>query len=202
MYLYGASGHAKVIIEILELQGIEVQGLFDDNNSVNNLTGYDVLRFEPGFLADNEFIISIGNNHTRKKIATKCHSKFGKAIHPASIISKRASVGEGSVVMGNAIINSGVSIGKHAIINTSASIDHDCIIEDFVHISPNATLSGNVTVREGSWIGAGATIINGVTIGKWCTIGAGSVIIRDVPDGATVVGNPGKIIKIADVIND
>lgn len=32
-------------------------------------------------------------------------------------------------------------------------------------------------------------------IGEWCTIGAGAVIIHDVPDGATVVGNPGRIIK-------
>ena len=36
-------------------------------------------------------------------------------------------------------------------------------------------------------------------IGEWCTIGAGAVIIKDIPDGATVVGNPGKIIKIIDV---
>lgn len=196
MYLYGASGHAKVIIEILELQGVEVQGLFDDNSSVTNLIGYKVISFEPAFLADNEFIISIGNNLTRKKIAAMCHSRFGNAIHPHSTISIRSSIGEGTVVMGNAIINSGVTIGKHAIINTSASIDHDCVIEDFVHISPNATLSGNVTVGEGSWIGAGATIINGITIGRWCTIGAGSVIIHDIPDRVTVVGNPGKIIKL------
>jgi len=57
-------------------------------------------------------------------------------------------------------------------------------------------LAGNVTVGEGSHVGIGASVIQGVTIGKWATIGAGSVIIKDVPDFATVVGNPGRIIKI------
>jgi acetyltransferase EpsM len=34
-----------------------------------------------------------------------------------------------------------------------------------------------------------------INIGKWTTIGAGAVVIKDVPDGAVIVGNPGRIIK-------
>lgn len=198
MYLYGASGHAKVIIEILESQGIQVQGLFDDNMEKHLLLDYPVKRFNPALLENNELIIAIGDNKLRKELATKILAKYGQSIHPAATISKRSTIGEGTVIMGHAIINSNTRIGKHCIINTSASVDHDCVIEDCCHISPNATITGNVTVGEGSWIGAGATIINGITIGKWCTIGAGAVIIRNVPNYATVVGNPGKIIKIAE----
>lgn len=62
-------------------------------------------------------------------------------------------------------------------------------------------MAGHVEVGEGSHIGIGVSIIQGIKIGKWCTIGAGAVIIKDVPDGATVVGNPGKIIKIKDISN-
>lgn len=58
--------------------------------------------------------------------------------------------------------------------------------------SPNAALAGDVKVGEGTHIGIGAQVIQGITIGKWCTIGAGAVIIKDVPDGVTVVGNPGR----------
>ncbi len=93
------------------------------------------------------------------------------------------------------MINVDTKIGKHCIINTAASIDHECVLEDFVHISPNATLSGGVYVGEGTHIGSGAVIVPNIKIGKWATIGAGAVIIRDVPDYATVVGNPGRIIK-------
>ncbi|WP_449398442.1 hypothetical protein [Chryseobacterium wanjuense] len=92
-------------------------------------------------------------------------------------------------------INAIVKVGRHCIVNTNASIDHDCILEDFVHISPNVALGGNVYVGEGTHVGIGVNVIQGITIGKWCTIGAGAVIISDVPDGCTVVGNPGRIIK-------
>jgi sugar O-acyltransferase (sialic acid O-acetyltransferase NeuD family) len=196
MYLYGASGHAKVIVEILEQNDVEIHGLFDDYRDIKSLLNYSVLgSADPNKTIEEEVIVSIGINATRKEIVEKHKFKYGKAIHKNAQISTRATIGEGSVVVGNATINSDVKIGKHCIINTCASIDHDCIIEDFVHISPNATLCGEVTVREGVHIGAGAIIIPGIKIGKWAIIGAGSVIIRDVPDFATVVGNPGRVIK-------
>ena len=195
MFLYGASGHAKVIIEILELNNIPVRGLFDDNPIIKDLLGYPC--FGPLTKSvDDLIIISIGDNSLRKTVSQRFKNNFGNATHPSAQISKRATIHEGTVVMGNAIVNTGTTIGKHVIINTSASIDHDCTIEDFVHISPNATLCGGVSVGEGTHIGSAAIIIPGIKIGKWATIGAGSVVIRDVPDSATVVGNPGRIIKI------
>jgi acetyltransferase-like isoleucine patch superfamily enzyme len=39
-------------------------------------------------------------------------------------------------------------------------------------------------------------VIPSIRIGKWCTVGAGTVVIRDIPDYATAVGNPAKIIKM------
>ena len=132
---------------------------------------------------------------TRKKLAEKLDViHYTKAIHPSAIIDKTVTIDEGSVVMAGSILNIGSRVGKHCIINTAASIDHDCEIADFAHISPNATLCGNVSVDEGAQIGAGAVINPNITIGKWSIVGAGAVIIKDVPDGATVVGNPGRII--------
>jgi len=195
MILYGASGHAKVILNILKLNRIPVSHIFDDA-APYQFMGFDVSK--PIQELKDEVIISIGRNSTRKKISeTLMGKKFGKAIHPVAIIDDTVKIEEGTVVMGNAIINADTKIGKHCIINTSASVDHDCELDDFVHISPNATLSGNVKVGQGTHIGSGAIVIPGITIGKWANIGAGAVIIRDVPDGATVVGNPGKIIKIS-----
>ena len=79
--------------------------------------------------------------------------------------------------------------------NTGASVDHECVLGDYVHIAPNATLCGQVKVGEGTMIGVGVSVVQCVTIGKWCKIGAGAVVLSDVPDGATVVGVPGRIIK-------
>ncbi|MEZ5341272.1 MAG: DapH/DapD/GlmU-related protein [Acidimicrobiales bacterium] len=86
-------------------------------------------------------------------------------------------------------------IGRHVLINTGASVDYDNIIGDFAHISPNTTLSGHVEVGEGTHIGAGATVIPSVKIGRWCTIGAGSVVLSDIPDFATAVGVPARILS-------
>jgi len=199
IFLYGASGHSKVICEILEAQNQTIGGLIDDNPLVTSLLEYHVYNTlqQAALTPDDHFIISIGNNRIRKAVAVKLNAlKFTTAIHPAAVISPRSSVGDGTVVMANVSVNVQSNIGKHVILNTNCSIDHDCTIEDFVHISPNAALAGNVQVGEGTQIGIGACVMQNIRIGKWVMVGAGAVIIRDVPDYAVVVGNPGRVIKM------
>ena len=192
MYLYGASGHAKVIIDILRANNEPIEALFDDNEAVHHLLNYPVLR--PSEVR-GPLIVSIGNNGIRRNIAESLHTTFGNAFHPSAIISEEAIIEEGSVVMQGAIIQSYACIGKHCIINTGASVDHDCVIEDYVHVSPHCTLCGNVSIGEGTWIGAGSVIIPGVKVGKWSVIGAGSVVIKDSPDNVVAVGYRCRIIK-------
>ena len=184
MYLYGASGHAKVIIDILKASGIQIDGLVDDNPNIVQLQGYPVFHEWMGL---SPFIVSIGANNIRKMVAEKLSSEFGTAIHPSAIISSSAVIDKGTVVMQGAIIQTDVKVGKHC--------NHECMIEEYVHISPHATLCGNVHIGEGSWIGAGTTVIPGVKVGKWCIVGAGSVVTKDIPDRVLAVGNRCKIIK-------
>lgn len=194
MYLFGASGHGKVIAEIAEQNQLKIDAFIDNNRNLNKILNYKVLHEIPNQLG--KMTIAIGNNTIRKKIANEMvQFEFVTLIHPKATTSTSASIKEGSVVMAGATINAETVIGKHCIINTNASIDHECIISDFVHISPNVALAGNVQVGEGTHIGIGACVIQGIKIGKWCTIGAGAIIINDIPDKVTVVGNPGKIIK-------
>lgn len=192
MYLYGASGHAKVIIDILRANNEKIEALFDDNETITHLLDYPVLRSSQ---ARGPLIVSIGNNKIRAELVSSLNVSFGKAIHPSAIVSDYADVGEGSVVMQGAILQSGARVGRHCIINTGASVDHECTIDDFVHISPHSTLCGNVCVGEGTWIGAGSVVIPGVKIGKWSVIGAGSVVTRDIPDHVLAVDNRCRIIK-------
>ena len=196
MILFGASGHAKVIIDILLKSGAEVECLVDANPNLNELMGYQVIHQDSYQQnSEHEVILSIGSNKVRKKLAESLSVRFGRAIHPATSLAAEVAIEEGTVVMAGAVINTSTRVGKHCIINTSASVDHDCTIEDYVHISPNATLCGTIAVGEGTQVGAGAVVIPNLKIGKWATIGAGAVIIEDVPDYAVVVGNPGKVIK-------
>ena len=196
MLLYGASGHAKVIIDCLESQMIPVTGIFDDDLSKKELLGYKVLgAYNPNYLPNEQIIISIGENNIREMLSTKVGHKFASAQHISATVSKNVIIGEGTVIIHKSIPQSSVKVGKHIVINTAASISHDCIIDNFAHISPNATVCGNVKIGEGTHIGAAAVIIPNITIGKWCKIGAGAVIMKDVPDYSVVVGNPGQIIK-------
>ncbi len=195
-YIFGASGHAKVVIDILLENKIPITAIVDDNPKTELLLNIPVVptsKFEP--IDGVCFIIAIGNNAIRKKIVTKTTFTYLNVIHNNATISKFANLSNGIVVMPNSVINADATIGNHCIINSNAVVEHDCVLEDYVHISPSASLAGNVFVGEGTQIGIGACVIQGVKIGKWATIGAGAVIIDDVPDYAVVVGNPGRVIK-------
>jgi len=92
MFLYGASGHAKVIIDILRAGHESIEALFDDNVEVTSLLGHPVLR--PSEVR-GPLIVSIGNNRIRKRIVDTLSVEFGCAIHPLSIVSEFADIGEG-----------------------------------------------------------------------------------------------------------
>ena len=195
--LYGAGEQGAVTAEIVEITGNEFLFFLDQDSSIKNKIGYDVFQQDDlNLKIENCFyLISIGNNYLRKKIASENSINYGILTHPSSVISKRSKIEEGTVVMPGVCVNSSTVIGKHCILNTRCSVDHDCILEDFVHISPGATLGGRVSVGEGTQIGIGASILPGINIGKWCMIGAGAVVTRDIPDGVTAFGVPAKIIE-------
>jgi acetyltransferase EpsM len=196
MIFFGASGHAKVVIEAWTASGGRVTQLLDDNHTIKELLGIPVKStYQTEQLKDQSMIISIGSNTVRKKVAERLQAKYQSVIHPSAILSPTARLGAGTAVMAGVTVNASTTVGDHVILNTGSVVEHDCLIGDFVHISPHATLCGNVQVGEGTHVGAGATIIQGIKVGQWATIGAGAVIIEDVPDRAVVVGVPGKIIK-------
>lgn len=192
VYLYGASGHAKVIMDILQSNNVRVDALIDDDVNKTELQGVPVLH---SVVNDADLIISIGDNWIRKDIAERTNANYITAVHSSAIVSSSAIIRDGSVVMQGAIIQADVIVGKHCIVNTAATIDHDCILEDYVHISPNASLCGNVSIGEGTQIGAGSVVVPGVKIGKWSLICAGSVVTKDIPDNCVAGGNRCEIIR-------
>ncbi len=193
VYLYGASGHAKVVKDIAKLAYIEVPCLIDDNPAIRELDGLPVVHSAEGLAP---LIITIGDCQIRKKVVHKLGDRgYISIVHPKAIIADTVKIGTGSVVMAGAILNPSVNVGDHCIVNTGASIDHDCIIHDYVHIAPHCTLCGEVEVGEGTWVGAGTVIIQGIHVGNDCYIGAGSVVVKDLPDGTLCYGNPCKVIK-------
>jgi len=185
----GASGHGKVIADIIRKSGDEVVGFLDDDLSKQGVMGKveDCLKYK-----DTYFIIAIGNNSIRKMISDKYDIKYYTAIHPTSVIGEEVTIGEGTAVMANAVINPSARIGRHCIINTGAVIEHDDILEDYVHISPKATVCGTVHIGEGTHIGAAAVVINNMTVGNNVTIGAGAAVVNDIEKSGVYAGVPAR----------
>jgi len=205
--IWGASGHAMVVTDIINLIGeYQIFGFIDDINPKRHGTsflGHKILGgaeqldwlMENGI---NKLIFGFGNNNARLRLTGLVKAKgfqLISAIHPKSIIAKNVNIAAGTVVAAGAVINSGSQIGENTIINTSSSVDHECIIGDGAHISPGAHLGGQVVVGQGSWIGIGACIIDHILIGSNSLIGAGSVVLENIPDNVVAYGNPAKTRK-------
>jgi acetyltransferase EpsM len=202
--LYGAGGHSKEIIDILERNNeYKIIGIIDDDEKKWEKFhfGYRVLGGMPwteSLKRNLKYLVAIGDNNQRKKIADSIESlgyDFGNAVHLSSQFGRDISFGKGNAVMSNANINSGTKIGNHVVLNTGCNVGHESIIEDFCYISPGANIAGTVRIGRLSYIGIGASIIQGIRIGTSCIIGAGAAVISDIPDNSVAVGVPAKIIK-------
>lgn len=193
VYLYGASGHGKVVMDIARLVYVDVPCLIDDNPQVNELAGKSVVHSAEGL---SPLIVTIGDCQIRRKIVEKLDEReYMTVVHPNVIKADNVILGFGTVVMAGVIMNPYVTVGNHCIINTGATLDHDVKVGDFVHVAPHCTICGESEVGDGTWVGAGTTVIQGIHIGKNCFIGAGSVVVKDIPDNSLCYGNPAKIIQ-------
>lgn len=206
--IFGASGHAKVIIDIVEKQNVfNIVGLIDTYKKLGtNLGDYKVLGTEddlPKIVSKYKIfggIIAIGDNFSRMKIYERISEilpdfQFVTAIHPNAVISKKVMIGDGSVIMAGAIVNSNSFIGRHAILNTKSAVDHDCKIGDFSSIAPGATLGGNVEINIGSAISLGANVIENLSIGKHTVVGAGALVLKSIGDNEIAYGMPAKTVR-------
>ncbi|MBD2451077.1 acetyltransferase [Nostoc sp. FACHB-152] len=210
LLLWGASGHALVVADIIRLQGIyEIVGFIDNVNLQRHgetfcglpiLGGQEQLDIckQQGI---EHIIFGFGDCQARLKLSELVEKKgfsLATAIHPNATIAADVSIGAGTVIAAGAVVNSGAKIGQNVIINTCASVDHECIIEDGTHICPGVHLAGRVTVGRATWVGIGATVIDSVRIGAGTVIGAGAVVVNDIPDRVLVYGVPAKVIRNID----
>lgn len=196
--LIGGGGHAKVIIDCILASGNQVVGILDDGIPAGTMVQeVPVL----GKTADYDnyrqhlFLIAIGNNEVRKRIARSVDVRWATVVHPSAVVSPSAVIGAGTVIMPCAVVNAGVTVGEHCIINTGAVIEHDNRLAGFVHISPKAALGGTVSVGEQTHIGIGACVRNNISICGGCTIGAGAAVVKNITQPGIYIGIPARSVK-------
>lgn len=123
--LVGASGHGRVVADVVEKHGdFEIAGFVDADPAVTEGFGYPVL----------------GTDEILPELI--------KTVHPSAVLARGVTIGEGSVVMAGAVLNSNAALGRHCIVNTRASLDHDSRMEDFSSLGPNAVTGGRVAIGE------------------------------------------------------
>ncbi len=199
IWIYGAAGHAKVIIQAILSSGQSVGGVVDDNP---DLMGARIIGFEiqpVSSIPDSvPLVIAIGNNQVRKQIVDRFDSQQGKQrwptiVHPTAIVDSTVKLGAGTVVMAGAVLQADTVIGDHSIVNTRSSVDHDVCVGDFCHVCPGATIAGHVSINQLVMIGTGANVVPCVTIDEMAIIGAGACVVSDVPASCVAIGVPARI---------
>jgi len=171
----------------------------DNNASAGVPQGWAILSPDQlSQLGNRNLIVGIGDNDVRKRLHEELCERghdIISIVDPLAVVSESAKIGQGVYVGVRTIVNARATISDGVILNTAAVIEHDCHIHAFAHIAPNATLTGGVEVGKRTLVGAGAVVLPGVKIADDCIIGAGAVVTKDVPNGATVVGNPARLIQ-------
>lgn len=198
IFVFGAGGHAKVVIEAIRAATPDaVIGVIDDNaaNWGKSLLGVPVVGGRDHAAAHRgiPLVPAIGNNQSRLAVMRWAATEglaLATVIHPGAIVSPSAVIEAGSVLAPGAIVNADTRLGHGTIVNTGASVDHDCTIGAGVHVGPGARICGGVNIGDGTLVGVGAVIVPGIVIGTACIIGAGAVVIRPVADGTCVFGVP------------
>lgn len=202
----GAGGHAKVLVDALQLAAVEIVGIVDTDAGMHgtSLLGVRVLGGE-GVLSQHDpkqvrlvnGLGSIGLPEKRRQLFESIRKRgyaFQNVLHPSAVIGSGVILGEGAQIMAGAVVQTGARIGANAILNTGTRVDHDCVVGAHVHLAPGAILCGGVRVGDASHVGAGATVIQEVVIGAGCLIGAGALVLADVPAGVTAAGVPARSI--------
>lgn len=199
LIVFGAGGHAKVVIDAAERSGrFEVAGILDDNPASwgTDIFGYRVIGNISSIRHHGcEAIVAIGSNYARERIGREFANRgieLATIVHPRAQLSRGVRIGSGTVLMAGSIVNADTCLGSAVIINTGATVDHDCRIGNAVHIAPGVTICGGVMIGGRVLVGAGATICPGVVVGDDAIIGAGACATRPVTAGSTVVGTPAR----------
>lgn len=207
LIIWGASGHARVVADIVRVSGShDIAGFVDDVHperagaefeGANIIGGQQALQ-EQLAAGVTDVIIAFGDCDRRLAAAIIARSlgfTLASAIHPSAVIASSARIGAGTVVAANVVVNPGAAIGENVILNTGCSVDHDCILGDGAHISPGARLGGTVRIGAAAWIGIGAVIADRRLVGARTVIGAGAVVIRDIPPEVVAYGVPARVMR-------
>lgn len=204
--IIGASGWGREVLHQLTHDdaacGVDwyVHGFLDSRKHI--LDGYDVgmpivgdpLTYVPQ--PGDAFVCALGDPYQRREYAQPILDKGGTFLPICSqaFLSARVHLGQGCLL--GHWVHSGpdVWIGDFSQIQALTMLGHDVHLGNYVHVGAQVFMGGGVRIGDFAIVHPRATILPGVNVGDHAVVGAGAVVLKDVPAGATVFGNPGKVI--------
>jgi sugar O-acyltransferase (sialic acid O-acetyltransferase NeuD family) len=203
--VYGAGGHARVLIDLIRegRRDLHVVAAVDDSpQRADRVLGVPVVG-DASMLAElrergiRYAVLGIGavtNNAARIPLFERLRDHgftLPNLIHPKAAVEPSVRMGQGNQIFAGAVVSSTVELGENTIINSNVVVSHDCRIASHAHLTPGAILAGGVHVGEASVIGMGVTVYLGVHIGRGVTVANGVHVMHDIADGAVVRASRG-----------
>lgn len=138
------------------------------------------------------------------KLFPGCYFEGGKGLIVGKDVTINVSRGA-SLVFGDRVgignrcqivSHEAITIGEGTVLAPGVLIyDHNHVFDFEEGVRQREFTSSPVNIGKHCWLGAGVIVLKGVTIGDNCVIGAGAVVTKDIPSCSIAVGNPARVIK-------
>lgn len=198
--LFGAGGHARVLLDLIALTpSFYVRGfLVDDVARGERVCGLPVLGGRQdapalgaqgglfGALACGLLEPDAEKRARLYRVLADNGFRMPALVHPSATIESGVHLSPGVQVLAGAYVGCGSVLGEGVVVNTKAVVSHDCTIGAFSHIAPGGILAGTVRVGRGCVIGCGASVYFKTTVGDNVLVHNGVAVMRYVPDGSVV----------------
>ncbi len=207
--ILGAGGHGQVVANILLAmqqagRPLTPIGYLDDNQAIwgAERLGLPVLGPLAALdeVAHDGVLIGIGDNQRRKALYAAMvvrGEELPAAIHPSCVVNFGAGVGPGSVLAPFSLVGTAVQLGANTALNGMVLLGHHTVVGDHALFGPMANIGGEVEIGEGALVGQGAIVMSRRSVSAWATVGAASLVTRSVEAGATVLGQPARVVAPA-----
>lgn len=196
--IIGAGGHTRTLINILELNKVEIDCIYDEMVKDEN---EQILTYKVRKISDLEnntknLIISKGDIDSKKKLQSKYKDLLYQQniIHPNALIESK-EIGKRNQISASVYVTPTAKIGDDNIVYSGTVIEHEVIIGDSNIITVNVTICGRVEIEDNVFLGANSTILPNIKVCSNVIIGAGAVVTKDIKTAGTYIGIPAKKIK-------
>lgn len=208
LVIIGAGGFGRELADTVDSINVErptydLLGFVDDNGANHHVTinGIKVIggRDAVKDLARHRpiaAVVAIVDATVRQSVVASLGEliTWATLVHPRALVSPSAQIGKGCILQAYVLVAANATIGDYCIVNAGSSLGHDAVMGDYGAIMGQCDVTGRARLGPAVFMGSGARILPGVVVGERAKIAAGAVVARHVEAGATVGGNPARVI--------